>query len=103
MADTPSDAHICKATDLSAPELAQARRAITLILSRHEPWPAFVIDRCWTVLAANDAAQRLLRVMLGESTAAVAFSLNELPLTGFGAIFINANPFVPLINAMILL
>jgi len=58
---------IYKETDLADPAMAQARRAITLILSRHEPWPAFVIDRCWTVLAANDAAQRLLRVMIGES------------------------------------
>jgi hypothetical protein len=47
--------------------MAQARRAITLILARHEPWPAFVLDRDWTVLAANDAGQRLVRVMLGES------------------------------------
>lgn len=47
--------------------MAQARRAITLILARHEPWPAFVLDRHWTVLAANDAAQRLLRLMLGEA------------------------------------
>jgi len=59
-------APIYKETDLSAPALAQARRAITLILSRHEPWPAFVLDHGWTVLAANDAGQRLVRVMLGE-------------------------------------
>lgn len=61
------DAPTYKATDLADPAMAQARRAITLILSRHEPWPAFVLDRDWTVLAANDAAQRLVRVMLGES------------------------------------
>ncbi|MBI5939523.1 MAG: transcriptional regulator [Caulobacterales bacterium] len=56
-----------KETDLADPAMAQARRAITLILSRHEPWPAFVLDRDWTVLAANDSAQRLVGVMLGES------------------------------------
>jgi len=43
------------------------RRAITLVLTRHEPWPAFVLERDWTVLAANDAGQRLVRLMLGES------------------------------------
>ena len=62
-----SDAPLYKETDLSGPAMAQVRRAITLVLSRHEPWPAFVIDRCWTVLAANDAGQRLMRLMLGES------------------------------------
>lgn len=59
-------APIYKETDLADPAMAQARRAITLVLSRHEPWPAFVLERDWTVLAANDAAQRLVRVMLGE-------------------------------------
>ncbi|MDP1737830.1 MAG: helix-turn-helix domain-containing protein [Caulobacter sp.] len=60
-------APIYKETDLATPAMAQARRAITLILTRHEPWPAFVTDRRWDVLAANDAAQRLLRLMLGEA------------------------------------
>ena len=62
-----TDASIYKETDLADPAMAEARRAITLVLTRHEPWPAFVLDRDWTVLAANDAAQRLVRVMLGES------------------------------------
>lgn len=61
------DAPIYKVTDLSAPAMAQVRRAITLVLTRHEPWPAFVLERDWTVLAANDAGQRLVRLMLGES------------------------------------
>jgi hypothetical protein len=67
-----------KVIDLSAPEMAQARRAITLILTRHEPWPAFVLDRDWTVLAANDAAQRLVRLMLGESRMARPMNLMRL-------------------------
>ena len=61
------DAPLYKETDLSAPGMAQVRRAITLVLTRHEPWPAFVLERDWTVLAANDAGQRLVRLMLGES------------------------------------
>lgn len=64
---TLPDAPIYKETNLADPAMAEARRAITMILSRHEPWPAFVLDRDWTVLAANDAGQRLMRVMLGES------------------------------------
>ena len=31
--------------DLAAPELADARRAIDLLLRRHEPFPAIVTDR----------------------------------------------------------
>ncbi|CAN1489692.1 MmyB-like transcription regulator ligand binding [Caulobacteraceae bacterium] len=69
---------VYKVIDLSAPEMAQTRRAITLILTRHEPWPAFVLDRDWTVLAANDAAQRLVRLMLGESRMARPMNLMRL-------------------------
>ena len=73
-----TDAPVYKETDLADPAMVQARRAITLILSRHEPWPAFVIDRRWDVLAANDAAQRLMRVMLGESRLGRPMNLMQL-------------------------
>jgi transcriptional regulator with XRE-family HTH domain len=51
--------------DLSAPELADARRAIDLLLGRHEPFPAIVTDRQWNVLQANAAATRLMTLLLG--------------------------------------
>jgi len=51
--------------DLSAPELADARRAIDLLLRRHEPFPAIVTDRRWNVLQANRAATRLMTLLLG--------------------------------------
>jgi len=51
--------------DLSAPELAEARRAIELLLRRHEPFPAIVTDRQWNVMHANRAATRLLTLLLG--------------------------------------
>ncbi|MCA1387500.1 MULTISPECIES: helix-turn-helix domain-containing protein [Bradyrhizobium] len=51
--------------DLSAPELAEARRAIDLLLSRHEPFPAIVTDRRWNVMQANRAAARLMTMLLG--------------------------------------
>jgi transcriptional regulator with XRE-family HTH domain len=38
---------------LDAPELASVRQAIGVILSGHEPWPAFVIDGAWNLLEAN--------------------------------------------------
>src|SRR5476651_1487275 len=52
--------------DLSAPELADARRAIDLLLARHEPFPAIVTDRQWNVMQANRAATRLITLLLGS-------------------------------------
>ena len=52
-------------TDLAAPEMAQVRTAIELILGHQEPYPAFVVDRCWEVRLANQAAGRLTRFLLG--------------------------------------
>jgi transcriptional regulator with XRE-family HTH domain len=51
--------------DLSAPEIADAMRAINLLLRRHEPFPAIVTDRQWNVLQANRAASRLITLLLG--------------------------------------
>jgi transcriptional regulator with XRE-family HTH domain len=51
--------------DLAAPELADARRAIDLLLRRHEPFPAIVTDRRWDVVVANRAAVRLITRLLG--------------------------------------
>ena len=52
-------------TDLAAPAMAQVRKAIELILGHQEPYPAFVVDRCWEVRLANHAAVRLNRFLLG--------------------------------------
>ncbi|MBR1212317.1 helix-turn-helix transcriptional regulator [Bradyrhizobium sp. JYMT SZCCT0180] len=51
--------------DLAAPEVADAKRAIDLLLRRHEPFPAIVTDRRWNVLQANGAATRLMTMLLG--------------------------------------
>jgi transcriptional regulator with XRE-family HTH domain len=51
--------------NLSGPELAGARRAIDLLLRRHEPFPAVVTDRQWNVMQANRAATRLMTMLLG--------------------------------------
>ena len=45
---------------LDDPALAGARRAIDLILSGHEPFPALVVDRGWRLVAANRALGPLL-------------------------------------------
>jgi transcriptional regulator with XRE-family HTH domain len=40
--------------------LADARRAVDAILKAHEPWPAVVVDRQWTLVAANAAVALFL-------------------------------------------
>jgi transcriptional regulator with XRE-family HTH domain len=41
-------------------ELAPFADVIDQMLQMHEPYPAFAIDRRWTIVRANDAAQRFL-------------------------------------------
>jgi transcriptional regulator with XRE-family HTH domain len=45
---------------LDDPALGAVRRAVDLVLEGHEPHPALAIDRHWTLVAANRAAQLLL-------------------------------------------
>lgn len=45
---------------LSDPALGAARAAVDLILSGHEPYPALLVDRHWTLLASNRAIAPLL-------------------------------------------
>lgn len=40
---------------LDAPELESAKRALELLLTAHEPYPAIAIDRHWNLVAANRA------------------------------------------------
>jgi transcriptional regulator with XRE-family HTH domain len=64
--------------DLSAPELADARRAVDLLLNRHEPFPAIVTDRRWDITVANRAAVRLLSLLLGPER--IARPLNHMKI-----------------------
>lgn len=52
-------------TALGTPELARIRRAIDFILAQQEPYPAFVLDRRWDILMANEAATRVNAFVLG--------------------------------------
>jgi hypothetical protein len=53
-------------TALATPELERVRRAIEFILQQQEPYPAFVLNRRWDVLMANDAALRVNRFVMRE-------------------------------------
>ena len=58
-----------RATDLDAPALEQARRALDFMLRQQEPYPAIVVDRGWTLLKANGGAARLVEAFADPSAA----------------------------------
>ena len=52
-------------SDLSAPELVQVASALDYMLAQQEPFPAFVVDRRWTLLRGNRAAVRMTEFLVG--------------------------------------
>ncbi len=56
-------------TPLVTPTMAPVRRAIDLILRQQAPYPAFVTNRHWDVLSANDAMSRLLASLKPQGAA----------------------------------
>ncbi len=51
-------------TNLVTPALERMRQAIELIIAQQEPYPAFVVNRHFDVLMANDAAQRVNKLLM---------------------------------------
>src|ERR1700689_910186 len=47
-------------TPLRISALGRMNEAIELILRHHEPYPAFVINRHWDILRANQAGTRMI-------------------------------------------
>jgi len=63
---------------LSDPTMSAARAAVDLILSGHEPYPASLVDRHWTLVASNRAVAPML---VGIDPALLAPPVNVLRLT----------------------
>ena len=59
-----------RATDLDAPALEQARRALDFMLKQQEPYPAIVVDRSWMILKANQGAVRLVETFADAEASA---------------------------------
>ncbi len=58
--------------ELSHAEMQPVRAAIDWMLRRHNPFPAFAVDRHWTIVELNRAAERLLGgVGLGRNANAI--------------------------------
>jgi len=56
-------AHVYSHRPLDHPEMAQAKRAIDIVLKAHEPWAAFAFDPCWDLIELNPPARKMLAVM----------------------------------------
>src|SRR5215469_17705970 len=58
-------APIYRHSNLDAPELEAARRAVELLMAQLEPYPVLVLDRCWNTLRMNAGAKRFLALFPG--------------------------------------
>ena len=54
------------ARELTDPERSHLRSLLSFVLERHEPYPCYVVDRCWNVEFHNEAGGRTLMWLLGE-------------------------------------
>jgi transcriptional regulator with XRE-family HTH domain len=79
-------AAVYRESRLDEPRLAEARRALDLLLRQHEPFPAVVVDSTWTMQLANQAAQRMVAFLLGpHEDVSQPVNLIKLPLHPQGA------------------
>lgn len=62
-------APVWRESDLTAPALAQVNGALDQMLAQQEPFPAFVVDRRWNLLRANEGAARLTAFLTGPAPA----------------------------------
>lgn len=76
-------------TGLAAPEMAQVRSAIDLILRHQEPYPAFVLDRRWDIRMSNQAASRCTRFLLGAEPAESNMQRLVLHPNGLRPVMVN--------------
>jgi len=58
-------APVWRERDLATPDLAAVNSALDYMLAQHEPYPAFVVDRCWNLLRANRGATNLTEFLIG--------------------------------------
>ena len=54
-------APLYRESELDAPDMQPVRDAIDSILRAHEPYPALVVDRTWSLVAANTTVQVLMQ------------------------------------------
>ena len=74
-------ASLYRQSTLDDRHLEPALDALRFMLEKHEPYPAFVVDRLWNLLLANDASRALLTACALPPDLDPAVSSNLLRLT----------------------
>lgn len=64
--------------ELTDPERSHLRSLLSFVLERHEPYPCYVVDRCWNVEMHNEAGGRTLMWLIGEGADADDVNLLRL-------------------------
>ena len=54
-------------TSLSDQTMLPVKRALGFVLRKHEPYPAFVLDRAWNIVLSNKAHDKLLSMLLDDN------------------------------------
>ena len=54
-------------SSLSDQTMLPVKRALGFVLRKHEPYPAFVLDRAWNIVLSNKAHDKLLSLLLGDN------------------------------------
>jgi transcriptional regulator with XRE-family HTH domain len=73
-------ASIYPETNLNEPAMEQVRSVLEQILTAHQPFPAYVVDRCWDVILTNQSATTLTARLVNPA-AASNFGGNVLRLS----------------------
>lgn len=61
-------------------ELTQIKQVLDVVVRAHQPYPAYVVDRTWNLVLANDAAMALTSLVADPAAAAAAANGNVLRL-----------------------
>lgn len=61
---------------LDSGDLDQIRHVLEVIVDAQDPFPAYVVDRSWTVVLSNEAARRLTSRLVAPNSVAVAGGVN---------------------------
>jgi len=61
-------------------QLSQVHSVLNRLLEAHEPFPAYIVDRLWNLIAANGIAARLIALSLPESADPIQIQGNVMRL-----------------------
>ena len=71
---------------LDGAALSTVREGLETLVAAHEPYPAYVVDRCWNLLLANAAAAQLVALLVpGEAGSSLGGNVLRLMLHPDGA------------------